>query len=395
MFLSCISVCNICGIVSDSDEFNLCSATRFRNVTNLKLIVQGLSELQPDCLFEVALKLPTRADILRLAATSRRLWTIIGSSDFKDAYYTTNGTSVAELIGVLNTREIQIMAISVGASVPISLNGLDNRFGIHVMDCHSGLLLLKDDFSGAMIIYDPTNGKSIPLRSPPVPQDCEFVAAGISPDESGKYSLVIALYARGSLFHYEQKRAWIATCKIHPRETEWTVYDNEIDFDLKEAEIKLPLVIASGELHLLNYNNFIISVCIKKPHTVRTQPLPFDRQMLTPSHILGVTRKCRLAVIARQHGDLMAWEYRITEDQRGDEVRQYKCVKGFPQIPFFAFAQENFLLLSDHFICFNMETEELELPFNIPAEEVGGRDVVPYEMAWPPRPVLHEEENTP
>ncbi|KAG2659338.1 hypothetical protein PVAP13_1KG347000 [Panicum virgatum] len=250
---------------------------------------QGLSELQPDCLFEVALKLPTRADILRLAATSRRLWTIIGSSDFKDAYYTTNGTSVAELIGVLNTREIQIMAISVGASVPISLNGLDNRFGIHVMDCHSGLLLLKDDFSGAMIIYDPTNGKSIPLRSPPVPQDCEFVAAGISPDESGKYSLVIALYARGSLFHYEQKRAWIATCKIHPRETEWTVYDNEIDFDLKEAEIKLPLVIASGELHLLNYNNFIISVCIKKPHTVRTQPLPFDRQMLTPSHILGVT----------------------------------------------------------------------------------------------------------
>jgi len=85
-------------------------------VTNLKLIVQGLSELQPDCLFEVALKLPTRADILRLAATSRRLWTIIGSSDFKDAYYTTNGTSVAELIGVLNTRENQIMAISVGIS---------------------------------------------------------------------------------------------------------------------------------------------------------------------------------------------------------------------------------------------------------------------------------------
>ena len=357
-------------------------------MTNLKLIVQGLLQLTEDCLYEIALKLPTRADILRFAAASRHLWTTIGTQAFKDAYYTTNGTSMAELIGVLNTREIQIVALSVHATVQISLNGLDNRLGIHIIDCHNGLLLLKDDFSGAMIIYDPTNSRSIPLHPPPVPEDCKFVAAGISPDTSGQYSQVIAIYARRSLFHYEQMRALIATCNIHPEVTKWTTYDNEIDFDLKAAEIKPPSVIANGELHLLNYNNFIISVCIKKPHGVRTLPLPFQRQMLTPSHILGTTKKCELALVAREQGDLMVWEYHTTEDQAGVEARLYKRLKGFPHIPFFAFAQDNFLLLSDHLICLNMMTEELELPFIIPDEELELRDIIPYEMAWPPRPVL-------
>ncbi|CAL4968623.1 unnamed protein product [Urochloa decumbens] len=345
---------------------------------------QSLAELL-DCVSEIAMRLPSRADILRLAATSRHLWKTIGSRDFNDSYYSAKGTSMSELIGVLNTRGVQIMALSVNASVPISLDGVNNRFGTHIIDCHGGLLLLKDDLSGGLIVYDPTNGRSIFICPPPVPQDWEFVAAGIVTDTYDEYSVVIALYAEGySSFLLGQEKAWIATCRFYPKVNKWKIFDNEINFNLKAVEIKSPSVVAGREWHLLNLNSFIISVSLEEPHSLRIQSLPFRQQMLTPSHILGRTKQCQLALIAREDGDLTAWEYKpynLIQNQTG-EAKEYKRVSEFPQIPFLAFAQENSLLLSDHLICFGMETGQFELPFLIPAEEVQGtRNVLPYEMA--------------
>ncbi|KAF8653090.1 hypothetical protein HU200_062531 [Digitaria exilis] len=360
--------------------------------TNEQSQEKSLVGLHLDCLAEIAIRLSSRADVVRLAASSRRLWISMGTRGFKDRYYACSGTVLPELVGVLNSKEIRIMALSVGASVAISMNGLEHRSGTHIVDSRGGLLLVKDDISGDMIIYDPTQGTSISLSPPPVPQECELASAGIVPErsESEKYYVVIALYARGSSSLFGHDEAFITTCSFYPKVTKWKVFDNKIDFSLKEVEIKPPSIVAGGEWHLLNYNKFIISVLLDEPHRMRSQLLPLRQEMLTPSHILGQTKLYELALIARQAGNLIVWKYSqrhpITQNY---EAEQYKCVRDFPRMPFIAVAQENSLLLSDHLICFSMVSEQFELPFVMPEEELHGiRHAIPYEMVWPPRPVL-------
>nr|CAB3446962.1 unnamed protein product [Digitaria exilis] len=80
-------------------------------------------------------------------------------------------------------------------------------------------------------------GTSISLSPPPVPQECELASAGIVPErsESEKYYVVIALYARGSSSLFGHDEAFITTCSFYPKVTKWKVFDNKIDFSLKEG----------------------------------------------------------------------------------------------------------------------------------------------------------------
>ncbi|TVU29526.1 hypothetical protein EJB05_21096, partial [Eragrostis curvula] len=249
------------------------------------------------------------------------------------------GNAFSQQLILPPSRAISWKIAGIDSPLPASVDFLIDKHLWNIIDSRDGLLLMEPKFGGNhFLVCNPLLKTRIDVPAPDnIPPMYTLLVAGLVPEGRASWRIITLFGCYVKSLSRTQERCWLGSFSCTNKS--WEGQHQQLHCDLPDCRmgIKPPSILTGGYWNVLIFNKNILSVHLDTL-TLARRKLPFDRITFNLSS---------------------------------------------------SFAEKNCLLLLDGLISIDIESGSVSLPFMVDFD-ARLADLVPYEMAWPPKPRLQK-----